>query len=224
MSISDLEQQLRFAKQRRAKASAAVGPKTTGREWEEYLAADADLLRLERELAAAKHEPYAVPVDFPVEWDIGAPLPHLLVNDSRCFLSFYARVPRPGWDGTTITRIDPADSEPVPLALVEFQRCASAKLGGPNDEVMQGHPLAGKGMHSYSAQEVVNSPWIAELEAINSVHEYYDHARWRRLRHFVFWFHDSTFECVAESFEVELRNESMSDLLAEICRRLVSYE
>lgn len=109
-----------------------------------------------------------------------------------------------------------------PLALVEFERCCSAKLGAPNDEVLWGHPLSGRGLESYSAQIVRNSVWLAELEHINSVHRQYNPERWRKLNHYVFWFHDSTFECVAESYKVELFTESFADLLARVCQRMTS--
>jgi hypothetical protein len=186
------------------------------------LAACEAVLRLECELAAAKDEEYAVPMDFPVEWDVGAPLPHLIANDYKSFLTFYVRDPDPGWDGRYATGKDPGDGSVESLALVEFVGCVSAKLGDPNDEVFRGHPLSGRGLKGYTAQRVVNSRWLAELERINSVHSGYDPTRWRTLDHYVFWFHDSTFECVAESYVVELFRESMSDMLARIWRKLLT--
>jgi hypothetical protein len=157
-----------------------------------------------------------------VRWDAGAPLPHLLRNDHRCLLTFYVREPDPAWDGTSVTMKDPGSGQAESLALVEFAGCVSARLGSPNDEVFGGHPLSGKGLDGYTAQEVLNSRWLAELEAINSVHRCYDPARWRRRHHYVLWFHDTTFECVAESFQVERYRESMADLLARACRRLLA--
>ena len=82
--------------------------------------------------------------------------------------------------------------------------------------------MNGKGLHGYTAQRVMNSKWLAELEAINSVHSYYDATRWRKLNHYIFWFHDTTFECVAESFRVEVFRESVADLLARVCLRLLT--
>src|SRR5262249_12255642 len=98
---------------------------------------------------------------------------------------------------------------------------AAVKLGTPNDEVFSGHPLHGRGMDGYTAQVICNSPWIAELETINKVHSDYNEARWRALKHYVFWFHDSTFECVAENYAVEVYSESMSDLMRRVCSYLV---
>src|SRR5262249_48677743 len=103
MAIDEIEQRLAAAQERRQKAQIALAPKHKGGEWEEYWSAHNAVLRLERELAAAKGEEYAIPMDFPVKWDIGAPLPHVLQNDWKAFLTFYVRVPDPGWDGIYVT-------------------------------------------------------------------------------------------------------------------------
>ena len=219
MSLRELEERLSSARERLERAAKALAFKHQG---DEYCVAHAAVLQLERELAAARGEEHAVPIDFPVHWDAGAPLPHLLRNDYRCLLAFYVREHDPGWDGSYVTVKNPGGGTVQSLALVEFVGCVSAKLGSPNDEVFAGHPLWGKGLDGYTAQEVRNSRWLAELEAVNRVHRGYDPARWRRRHHYVFWFHDTTFECVAESFQVELYQESMADLLARACQRLLS--
>jgi len=187
---------------------------------EEYGAARAEVLRLERAVAESKNEPYAVPCDFPVKWDIGAPLPFLLRNDYRTFLTFYVREEVPDWDGTTVKIVEPGSPETALLCLVTFKRCASAKLGHPNDEVQHGHPLSGRGLEAYTAQIVKNSPWLKEVARTNSVHRADKPEFWESKNHYVFWFHDSTFECLAESFEVEVNRETMSDLLKRVQAKL----
>lgn len=166
--------------------------------------------------AAAK----AVPLDFPIEWDAGAPMPHVLQNDGKTFLAFYVNVVDPAWDGSLSVAREPA-KESAKLALVSFKRCIAAKLGAPNDEAMGGHPLFGKGLKFYTAQFVENSPWIAELQKINMSHPHYRPESWTAFKHYVFWFHDSTFECIAKSFAVETFSGTLSDLLADVCKRLV---
>jgi len=157
-----------------------------------------------------------------VRWCTGAPLPHLIANDYKTLLVFLVDRPDPKWDGSYVTIKSPADRDVESLALVEFIRCASAKLGNPNDEVLSGHPLDGKGLDPYTPQIVRNSRWLAELERINSVHRQYNPERWRKLNHYVFWFHDTTFECVAESYKLELFEESVFNLLARVCQRMTS--
>ena len=82
------------------------------------------------------------------------------------------------------------------------------------------HPLNGKGSAPYTAQRVVNSRWIKELEAINSVHHGYRPEMWRELNHYIFWFHDSTFECVAQSFKVEVHRLRFREVLGLMVERL----
>ena len=220
--IPDIERRFAVAKDRLERALKALAPKPQGGERGEYYAARQDILALERQMAAARNEQYAETIEFPVEWDTGAPLPQLLVNDYRALLAFLVNVPDPAWDGTYVTVTDLTSGQPESLALVEFEHCRSAKLGTPNDEVFNGHLLYGKGMEPYSAQRVVNSEWLRELERINSVHSMYRPASWRNLNHYVFWFHDTTFECVAESFRVQTFRENMKSLLGRMVERLIS--
>jgi hypothetical protein len=222
MDINDLEQRLKAAAERLQRAIAGLAPKHEGGEWEEYRAAQQGVLRLERQVAAAKGQEYAEPCDFPLKWDTGAPMPHLMVNDNRALLAFLVSEPDAAWDGTYVTLKSPADEGPEPLALVEFNPCNSAKLGAPNDEVFEGHPLNGKGLEPFTAQRVVNSRWLKEIEAINSVHRMYRPETWRRRTHFIFWFHDSTFECIAQSYKVETHRISMKELLGVMVERLIS--
>jgi hypothetical protein len=107
------------------------------------------------------------------------------------------------------------------LALVEFERCLCTKMGTPNDEVLHGHRLHGKGLAGYEAMAVENSTWLKELEKINSVHDAYKPESWRGLKHYILPFHDSTFECVARGFNVETFQTPLSDLLSDVCKRLV---
>lgn len=148
-------------------------------------------------------------------------MPQLLVNDNKALLAFILSETQSDWDGMNPASKGLEQSEP--LALVQFEGCQSAKLGAPNDEVFGGHTLSGKGLEYYAAQQVVNSAWLRELEAINSVHPRYDPARWRDLNHYIFWFKDSTFECIAKSYAVETYRESMKALLARMVERVASW-
>ena len=76
-------------------------------------------------------------------------------------------------------------------------------FGPPNDETLHAHPLAAFGMSHYGAFEVRHSRWIEELRTMNRVHPHHNDARFDRLRHFIWAFHDSTFECLAEGFALE---------------------
>jgi hypothetical protein len=221
-NIEEVRQQLQEATERLNRAKKALAPKHKGGEWEEYRAAHQEVLRLERELAAASGEMYAETLEFPVRWCTGAPLPQLLANDFRALLAFVVSEPDPSWDGTYTTVREPADPEPSLLGLVEFDGYITAKLGAPNDEVFRGHPLAGKGLEAYRPQRIVNSRWLEEIEAINRVHPMYRSEFWRDLHHFIFWFHDTTFECIARSFKVETHRMSMKEMLGLMVERLTA--
>jgi hypothetical protein len=214
MTQSELEVALSEAKERQKKAIKALSAKRKGGEMEEFHAATEALLQTERALAAAKGEEYAIEIDMPA-WDIGAPLPHLFQTDNRTFLIFILR------DADTNSEVTSEDvwragGRPDWLAVVTFQRCICTKMGSPNDEVFQGHPLHGKGFKGYSAMTVENSKWIRELEAINAVHRYYRPEAWRELKHYVLPFHDCTFECVACGFTMEKHLKGFHQLLSEL--------
>ena len=85
-------------------------------------------------------------------------------------------------------------------------KCIMATLGRARDSIL------------IQAQEVIHSLWLAEIEAINSVHRCYDASSWNSLHHYVLWFHDSTFECIAESFAIELHSESLTKILVRSLR------
>ena len=58
---------------------------------------------------------------------------------------------------------------------------------------------------------VLNSPRLAEIESVNKVHRCYNPNRRKDLNHYIFWFYDSTFECIAKSYSVEVFQESMRE-------------
>jgi hypothetical protein len=144
-----------------------------------------------------------------------------LQSESRTFLIFFLPRNDPNWDGTYIHVRHPGGSETEPLGIVEFERCICTRMGTPNDEVLHGHPLHGKGLVGYQAQTVENSNWLKELEAINAVHTYYRPEKWRSFKHYILPFHDSTFECVAKDFKVEVRETTLTKLLIDLCQRFV---
>jgi hypothetical protein len=55
---------------------------------------------------------------------------------------------------------------------------------------------------------VHDSVWIARLESQNRVHPQHNPAPYQALRHFILLFHDSTFEVLAESVEIERQDRA----------------
>ena len=180
---------------RRAEHEVRRASREHGRDSPQARAERQRQLGLERSTAAELSLPYAEHVDLEATWDAGAPTP-VLLSGLRTFVAFYlsAHDPLPG--GTNSRARDPQADRGI--GIVEFKRMTSVKIGSPNDEVLRGHPLWGSGLEFYSAHEVKNSPWIAELMQVDRAHEHFDESQWTGRRHFILTFHDETLECVAK--------------------------
>ncbi len=142
-----------------------------------------------------------VPLSDVPQSSVGAPCPIVLTDEHTLILAYYLETRDPNWDGTYAVVVHPATT-PGPVALVTFDGYDAMMFGPPNDEAFAGHPLAGRGLSPYRAHEIKDSSWIRTLERMNSVHPYHRPERYASLRHFVFAFHDSTFECVATSYSI----------------------
>jgi hypothetical protein len=136
------------------------------------------------------NEEYVEEFNLGLTWDTGAPAPILICNDYDALLAFN----EPG-DNTDL------DHPINPVAVVYFSRCLNAMLGSPDENTLPGHRLWGHGLGYYGAFVVHNSSWIAELKRVNNIDS--DSAAWDDYVHYIFTFHDSTFECIAESFSVK---------------------
>ncbi|MGZ3438096.1 MAG: hypothetical protein ACXVDD_01185 [Polyangia bacterium] len=173
-----------------------------GGDQEEWNAALADVLAAERALSLALEEETAVACDWPEPWDIGAPNVHVLASSWKVFLLY-----EPSGDvGATV--------------VVELVRCSAHRLGAPNDEVLHGHPLHGRGLEPYRAHLIANSRWIADLMRINSVHDLYKPDAWSRARHYLLVFKEAIFECIAHDHRIERVDVTMHDAVAMIASRL----
>jgi len=145
---------------------------------------------------------------------VGAPCPMILCGDHLLHLAYIVQRQGPEWDGRTIRIVGP-HSQDESCALVHFVRPYTHMFGPPNDEAFHGHPLWNRGLRPYLVFEVANSSWIRRLERMNSVHPYHKKDRFSKLKHFIFAFHDSTFECVAASFDVSIHVGSVAQVLRE---------
>jgi hypothetical protein len=198
-AITKLKAALVTANDDLEKAVRALAPKHVGGEMEAYEAAFQNLMMAERKLAHAEDRPYAVRCDCPLSWDVGAPLPTLLQSDQATFLFFLL----------------PDDDEHI--GQIQFEGLSSTSFGAPNDETFEGHSLHGSGFEPYRAMSVINSPWISQLEKINSVHRMHKPSVYASKKHFIFPFHDTTFECVARAFTAS----KVSSCLSEAVRNAV---
>jgi len=132
----------------------------------------------------------------------------VLQDDSNTFLIFNA-----------IKRNAAGEYEPAGIGVVEFELCQLTKFGYPNDEALGGHPLAKKGVRFYETYEVERSSWIAEKTEQNRVN-FPNTAEDTRSRHFIFTFHDSTFECIAWGLKARLDGRPFAVIISELAARL----
>lgn len=132
---------------------------------------------------------------------VGAPLPHIVATEHVLGLAYLVERNEPGRDGTTVRMVSPTSPDEQ-VVIVKFHRPHAHLFGPPTDEALAGHPLASRGLRPYAVFEIHESSWIRALERMSRVHPYPPAHRFSRLRHFVFVFHDATFECVAEDIEL----------------------
>lgn len=190
-----------------------------------YDPAAIDALReAERRLAAQRGEQWAELLDIGLMWDGGAPLPHVVSNGSEAVLVCFEAVHDPEWDGSTVRVVNPSNPAPASLLKFTFASCHSIKFGGPNDEVLNGHPLYGRGLAGYGPHLVHNSLWLAEEERINSVHAHHRGGWEERLNHYFFVFHDEMLEVLARDFKVEQIEGAIRDVLPSAAIALVTRD
>jgi hypothetical protein len=147
----------------------------------EYRALHDEVLNLERVIADSRGEPHAVEFSLGENWGGMAHFSTVVGNSFGCAVVL-----------VTQTR------EHVALG---FSSVAGYKLTDVSDEIIQGHPLTGKGLTAYGAFVVRHSPWINELELIDRVHPQHSAARWRASRHYLLAFKDRMFEAIAQDVQ-----------------------
>ena len=142
---------------------------------------------------------------------VGAPSPMVLASEYSLAVVFYTEKIEAGWDGASVRMVG-LDSPSEHAVVVTFERPLAHVFGPPNDEAFAGHRLAAVGLVPYAAFEVINSKWIHDLERQNAVHPQHDKEHYLNgKRHFILTFHDSTFECVAQGYSVELVSQSVRE-------------
>lgn len=151
----------------------------------------------ERDLAAAKGEQYATDLNMGVRPEAAISGAFLLQDEYLCFLTFNAMEQLPGSELFT----------DAGTAVVELIGCLVTRFGHPNDEALPGHPLYHSGLGGYGIYEVHNSNWCKAVVAVNRV-SFPETDESYRGRHFLFVFHDSSFECLASSIVLEVKKYS----------------
>ena len=155
--------------------------------------------------------------------DPGATSPLVLADELTVALSYNLSVlaTKTAVDQGLLRQHEQAGSPRVTaFAVVAFQHVHMHLFGPPNDEAIRAHPLFARGLTANDAFEVLESSWIREMERRNRVHESHDAARFDGLRHFIFSFHDSTFECVCREFKVQMHWHAATPVISALTEAL----
>jgi hypothetical protein len=143
---------------------------------------------------------------------VGAPCPMISASEQSLRLAYFVEDIPSNWDGSTVSVID-ENTNREPVALITFTRPKAHMFGPPNDEAFSGHPLASRGLKPYSVSEIRNSSWLRHLERMNAVHPYHKPELFLDYHHFVFSFHDTTFECISKGFQVSIHHGSVAEVI-----------
>jgi hypothetical protein len=130
----------------------------------------------------------------------GAPEPLLIQDDREARLVFDA--------------VTPEDTEVI--AIVRFNRVLASRFGYPNDEALPGHPLYAHGMDHHWIYEVLQPTWLEQLKIQNAV-SFPTGSRWSQ-RHFIVTLKDSTFECLADDYQVTTSQQDPRQIIEKALR------
>jgi hypothetical protein len=119
----------------------------------------------------------------------GGPIPLVLADEAILLLSYFMP-----------SGVMGEHHQKISVAVVQFHHSLMHLLGPPNDEAIQGHPLWRRGLDSYGAYQVRDSSLLRRVAAMNYVHPRNNLEAFDRFHHYIITFHDSTFECLAESY------------------------
>lgn len=136
--------------------------------------------------------------------EFGAPLPAVMADDWRVTLFYVVEEIDADWDGQTVSVIGP-NTPDRGIAVIRFDRPYAQFLGPPDEEIVHTHPYARLGLSPCAAFEVDQSDWIAEMRGRSHLLRPHAEARFDALRHLIFTFHDTTFEILANGFEIEIQ-------------------
>jgi hypothetical protein len=167
-----------------------------------------EILAVERNLAAARNEPYAALWEWPIALTFSTYPSPIVVSQGLKTLLIYEALPKEKNDRSQHT------------AIVTFGDCVGCKYSDLNDEVIEGNPLYGRGIEVGGAYIVMNSPWLEEIKKIHSAHHMFNEKLWVRKRHYLLFFKESTFECIAEDVTSQLKDGPLHEIIYTETRNL----
>jgi hypothetical protein len=123
-----------------------------------------------------------------------APYPSIKINGSNLLLSFYM-------NHLLFNNFSQDD-----IGIIEFYNCIQFRMGEPNDE---GFFRFGDGYKQYGIEwgefyRISGSEWKTHFESPVYIHA---NPHPEELSHYLFYFKDETFECIAIGFDFRISKE-----------------
>ena len=193
MNIEKLEEELVKASKQLREVQAERG--STARQLDAF----DRLAKAQRALAKAKGEEYAAPYDIGFVPEAAVSEPAFFQTERASLLTFSAVREKANWR-----------REDAGYGLVEIVHCCTSSFGGPGDEDIEKDP-------AYGVFEIVNSRWKRLLSEHGGL--YFPGTPGPGQRHFVFTFHDSTFQCIASDLRCMTLEPPFENVLAEVRKR-----
>ena len=143
-------------------------------------------------------------IELNIGMNTGAPNPIIIANDYKFNLMYYLP--------------DEYNNKNLIIKVVKFvfQNRRIIKFGSPNEVSLNGHRYYHLGLEAYGIFDVKESEWIEELKTTSQFHPRFNEDSYNNLKHYIFCFHDSTLECIAEGFSFEVVEGEIKDLLPSI--------
>ncbi len=138
--------------------------------------------------------------------------PVLLQSDQNTFLVFSAQK-----ETEFENNGESSCQRKLGTATVKFNNCLATKFGHPNDEAALGMPKYSQ--LEYDVCEVKNSDWIKEHEEINNFS--FPGTSYSEFRHFVFFFHDSTFESISKDVRLDFSDKPIKATVALLSEKIL---
>lgn len=145
------------------------------------------------------------PLDLDFVPNPGAPHATLLQGEMDAFLVFDA-----------IRRVAGTKRPDEFVAIFTFDLYSATRFGYPNDEPRCSIPRYKR--VDADMVEVLQSEWAADVQSQNRIG--FPDFRRKLDRHFLFQFKDSTFECLCDSFELELSRDVRTAVIERLVKRL----
>jgi len=145
-----------------------------------------------------------------IPWPLpGAPLPCVLATEDALLLAYYTKVRRSSVSSNVPNLV--GGSSMGTIALVDFRFPAAYFSVPVSNEILDAHPLSARGLSNYKVFTVDHSSWIRRLTAAQYYHERPYPGAYSNSKHYIFVFHDSIFEAVADGITVQSFFSSMDD-------------